>query len=412
MSAAAPSQRARSAQATSAPAERARATAVVRRRGWRLVHRWLGIGVGVWFALVGATGSLLVFEDPVDAWLNPQLLTTTSRGQTVPPERIEELATFEHDLGRVEKIRMPLADGEVYRLTVRVSPTRRVGSERIEAMFDPATGKLLGTRKVEGIGFGAPHLMKTLYEFHRNVLLGTAGSNIVGIAGFLLLASAISGFVVALPRKLAGFRRLVSINPRANNTRVMFDVHRSTGAIFFILVLLSTLTGATLVYVNYVRDFVSVFSPVAPFPVIPWRSGADAEPKTLTEILAGVRAAYPGRNIIEIHGPPRQTGGYLVYLHRKGDEHRLGDTILWVHPMTGEILVERSDRTRNAGETLMHWLFPLHSGTAFGTAGMVAMSLTGAVPLLMVLTGLWVWLRKRPGEKISRERRRAREQLR
>jgi uncharacterized iron-regulated membrane protein len=225
-----------------------------------------------------------------------------------------------------------------------------------------------------------------------------------------LLASALTGFVVAWPRKAAGWRRWVWINPRASNTRVMFDVHRSFGVVFFVLVLLSTITGATLVYLNYVRDFVSVFSPVAPFPVIPWRSGQEAQPKTLTEIVAAVRAAYPDRGITEIHGPPRQTGGYLVYLRGRGDEHRLGDTIAWVHPLTAEILVERSDRTRNRGETLMHWLFPLHSGTAFGTAGMVAMCATGVLPLLMVFTGLWVWLRKRRGEKLSRERQRERAQ--
>jgi uncharacterized iron-regulated membrane protein len=381
-----------------------------RRLLWRSVHRWLGIGLGVWFALVGVTGSVLVFEEPIDAWLNPGLLTTRSTGTLLPPERVEELATLEHDLGRVEKIRLPLAAGEVYRLTLRVSPARRVGSERIEAMFDPVNGALLGTRRVEGIGLEPPHLLKTLYEFHRNVLLGTAGSNIVGIAGFLLLASAISGFVVAFPRKLAALRRLVWVNPRANGTRVVFDVHRSTGAVFFVLLLLSTLTGATLVYLNYVRDFVSVFSPVAPFPVIPWRTRDGVEQKTLGEIVAAVRAAQPGRSITEIHGPPRQTGGYLVYLQGPGDVHRLGDTILWVHPLTGEILVERSSRTRNGGEALMHWLFPLHSGTAFGSAGKVAMSATGAVPLLLVLTGLWVWLRKRRGERIGRERRRTRAQ--
>ncbi|MFN9106107.1 MAG: PepSY domain-containing protein [Betaproteobacteria bacterium] len=79
-----------------------------------------------------------------------------------------------------------------------------------------------------------------------------------------------------------------------------------------------------------------------------------------------------------------------------------------MHPVSAEILVERSDRTRNAGETFMHWLFPLHSGTAFGTAGMVAMSLAGIAPLLLVLTGLWVWLRKRPGERLAAEHQRAR----
>ncbi|MCS6945882.1 MAG: PepSY-associated TM helix domain-containing protein, partial [Sutterellaceae bacterium] len=328
-----------------------------KRNPWLSVHRWLGIGLGVWFALVGLTGSLLVYEDAIDAWLNPGLLTTSKRGDWLSLEAIVERAQSEHALGRIEKIRLPQADGEVYRLTIRAAPGRRVGSERIEATFDPVDGALLGTRRVEALGLSAPHLMKTVYEFHRNVLLGEPGSNIVGIAGFLLLASAVSGIVLAWPKRRAGWRRLVWINPRASATRICFDAHRSLGVLFAALLLLSTLTGATLVYLNYVRDLVGLFSRVTPFPTVPWRGRGDAEPKGLGEIVAAVAEQYPGARITEIHGPPRQTaGGYLVYLRRDGDEHRLGDTILWVHPFTAEILVERSDRTRSAGETFMHWL--------------------------------------------------------
>ena len=67
-------------------------------------------------------------------------------------------------------------------------------------------------------------------------------------------------------------------------------------------------------------------------------------------------------------------------------------------------MIERSPRTRTAGEGFMHWLFPLHSGTAFGMAGQIAMCATGIVPMLLVFTGLWVWLRKRRGERIARHR--------
>lgn len=378
------------------------------RKAWFSVHRWLGIGLGLWFALVGLTGSVLVFEDPIDAWLNPGLLTAADRGPWLAPDAIVARATGVYALGKVERIRLPLAHGDVYRVFIRTSPNRRVGSERIEAFFNPVTGALLGARGAETLGLSPPYLLKTAYEFHRNVLLGNAGSNIVGIAGFLLLANAIAGFVVAWPRKREGLRRLVWINWRGNATRIFFDVHRSAGAIFFALLVLATVTGSTLVYLNYVRDLVNAFSKVASFPTIPWVPGARDEPKPFGEIVAAVNSAYPDRAITEIHGPPGRASGFLFYLKRAGDEHRLGDTIVWVHPVTAEILVERSDRTRTAGETLMHWLFPLHSGTAFGTAGMIAMSATGAMPILLVLTGLWVWLRKKRGERIGRERRAAR----
>ena len=93
-------------------------------------------GLASWFALVGLSGAILVFEDPIDAWLNPQLLKTGSQGSHLSAQTIVERAESAYPLGLVEKIRFPVAEGEVYRLTLRVKP-RRVGAERIEAMFDP-----------------------------------------------------------------------------------------------------------------------------------------------------------------------------------------------------------------------------------------------------------------------------------
>ncbi|MGH6611091.1 MAG: PepSY-associated TM helix domain-containing protein [Burkholderiaceae bacterium] len=377
-----------------------------RRSKWFVVHRWLGIGLGIWFALVGLSGAILVFEDPIDEWLNPQLLTTPKRGAHLSTQTIVERAESVYPLGLVEKIRFPENDGGVYRLTLRVKP-RRVGAERVEAMFDPVSGEYLGGRTLDTLSLDAPDLLRTMYEFHRNVLLGNAGSNIVGIAGILLLTSAISGFVLAAPRTRAALKRIVWINPRTSATRIAFDFHRSTGIVFAITLLLATVTGATLVYVNYVRDFVGVFSKVASFPTVPWQP-QQAAPLQLDRLVANVKERFPNHTLLEIHGSPRQMAGHLYYLKQAGDVHRLGDTIAWINPGSGEIVIERSPRTRTAGEGFMHWLFPLHSGTAFGSIGQVAMAATGVVPMLLVGTGLWVWLRKRRGERISRERQKVR----
>ena len=375
---------------------------------WFSVHKWLGLALGLWFALVGLTGAVLVFEDAVDAWLNPELLTTASRGERLPPERIVEIARDAPGLPGVERVRLPIAEGEVYRLQLRTALSRGGRQERVEATFDPVSGELLGMRGTDTFALDRLHLLRTVYEFHRNVLLGNTGSNIVGIAGFALLASAVTGLVLALPKKRSGWARVVWVNLRASATRIFFDIHRSVGSVFLALLLLTTITGATLVYLNYVRDLVSVFSKVATFPVIPWVDGSRDEVAPFSRVMDTVRKGYPDHTITEIHLPLKATAGYLFYLRRPGDQYRLGDTIAWVHPVTAEVLVERSDRTRNAGETLMHWLFPLHSGTAFGTPGMIAMCLTGLTPLLLVGTGLWVWLKKRRGEKLGERRRQER----
>jgi uncharacterized iron-regulated membrane protein len=374
---------------------------------WRNLHRWLGLFIGGWFALVGLSGSLLVYEDEIDAFLNPRLLTHTSRGAHLPPPAILARVAEEFPLARAERIHPPRTENphEVYRVLIKVAPHRRTGSPRAEVTFNPVSGELLGTREAETIGVTRPYWMRTLYEFHRNVLLGNFGSNIVGLAGLLLMTSALSGFIIARPRNRSGWRRLIGVKLRAGRTRVLFDVHRSSGVILFALLMLATVTGSTLVYVNTARDIVGVFSEVAPFPVIPWRETPLDNWPSFERINTQVRAAYAGHEVVEIHIPSKPTAGYLFYLKRAGDVHRLGDTIVWVHPGSGDILFERSSRNRTAGESVMHWLFPLHSGTAFGAAGKAVMCVTGLAMLLMFPTGLWVWLRKKRAAEFETNRR-------
>ncbi len=382
-----------------------------RRRLWVLIHRWLGVGLGVWFALVGITGSILVYEVPIDAFLNPQLLRNTLPGPWLSPETIHDRVTREFGPARIERLTLPAAPADVYRAIVRVGPRVRIAPARVEATFNPVNGELLGTRDAAARGLARPHLMKTIYDFHRNVLLGNAGSNLVGIAGFLMLASALTGMYAAWPRQRSGWKRLVTVKLRANATRLLFDIHRSLGSVICLLLLLATVTGSTLVYLNYARDLVGLFSKVAPFPVVPWRDDPQASWPSFGELVEQVQAAHPGQTITEIHIPTRLPGGYLFYLRAPGDVHRLGDTLVWVDPATGDSLLERGDRTRTAGETFMHWLFPLHSGTAFGTPGLVAMFATGLAPLLLISTGLWVWLRKRRAAQIELRRRSEQETL-
>jgi uncharacterized iron-regulated membrane protein len=349
---------------------------------WLTLHLWLGLLLGLWFALVGATGTLLVYREPLDRWLDPELLTARAPGPPLPPQTIVAAAT--ERFGHVERIRLPAAPGDVYRLQVRTEPSWRVDIDRLEATFDPATGALLGSRPTEALGLSSPLLLRTLYEFHRNVLLGEPGSNLVGIAGFALLASAVTGLVLAWPRRRADWARLLRINLRAHATRIAFDAHRAGGALAALLLVLATVTGSTLVYTNYAnyaRDLVGLFSRVESFPTVPWRGAPPDGPAPLGVLIERAQRAYPQHALVEIRMPTGQWTGYEFPLRAASDIHRQGDTILHVHPASGEVLVERSDATRSAGEAFMHWLHSLHTGSAFGRGGLLAMAAAGAAPL-------------------------------
>jgi uncharacterized iron-regulated membrane protein len=362
---------------------------------WALAHRWLGLGLGLWFVAVGLTGALLVWRDDIDAALNPQWFHAPMVTPPMPLEDLLQRLRSEQGLGWVERIRLPREPGLALRLQVRAGPGRaEVG--RIEVFVDPATAAVLGTRSLERLALTRADGLRTVYELHRNVLLGEPGSNFVGGAGLLLLGSAASGLWLAWPRTRERLKRLLAVGWRANSARLALDLHRCTGVLIGTLLLLSTLTGATLVWLNQVRAAVSLVSRAEPIPVLPFRTAKrDDTPLALDELKRRVEAAFPAQRVDGIRLPERGSSGVMFQLRAAGDVHRHGDTIVWAQPISGELVAERSPRTRSAGEAFLHWLLPLHVGSALGTAGLVLMAAAGLAPLLLLGSGTWLWWVKR-----------------
>jgi uncharacterized iron-regulated membrane protein len=58
-----------------------------RRAGWRWLHLWLGLSLGLPLALIGLSGSVLVFWQELDAALNPGLFRVAP--QNTPPAPLE-----------------------------------------------------------------------------------------------------------------------------------------------------------------------------------------------------------------------------------------------------------------------------------------------------------------------------------
>ena len=57
---------------------------------WVQVHLWLGLTLGVVGVLIGLSGSILVYDHEIDAWLNPQryaISGTAGRAAAMPSTR-------------------------------------------------------------------------------------------------------------------------------------------------------------------------------------------------------------------------------------------------------------------------------------------------------------------------------------
>ena len=64
------------------------------RRAVRRLHLWLGLGLGGLFALLGLTGSVLVFYPEIDSLLHPALRAEAGAQTGQPPDWDRALATL------------------------------------------------------------------------------------------------------------------------------------------------------------------------------------------------------------------------------------------------------------------------------------------------------------------------------
>lgn len=71
------------------------------------------------------------------------------------------------------------------------------------------------------------------------------------------------------------------------------------------------------------------------------------------------------------------------------------DTRVLIDADTGDLLAIQQPRGGSAGDVLMAWQYPLHSGRAFGWVGRIVVCITGLITVMLSVTGVVIWLRKR-----------------
>jgi uncharacterized iron-regulated membrane protein len=138
-----------------------------------------------------------------------------------------------------------------------------------------------------------------------------------------------------------------------------------------------------------VRRVVNLFSPLATRPAgQPVPAGTPViTPDRALERLA---ARFPQAGAQSI-GVDAAQGRYSILFRLPGDLATNGDNWAFIDMVTGDLVGERLFATQAAGDKFLLWIFPLHTGTAFGLPGRIAIALAGAGLVTMLASGFYVW---------------------
>lgn len=359
------------------------------------LHRWMGLLLGLWFALLGVSGAILVWHGEIDRALNPAWLAPLPGcGATTDAPIAVSLALFHAHAQGVEpqQVAAPITPGAAYMVTTRPGKD----GLRQQHFIDPHCGLHLGARTWGALRPDRAHAVPALYEFHRALLSREAGHVAVGLAGFAFLLLIVSGAINAWPRHQTrdAWTRTLTLKSDASTHRRYYDLHRATGMWTLAFLSMMALTGIYLCFPKQVRTVMALGLPTSPVEMRKTMAlpAVVARPDLLVH-QAGQR--WPDAQWTRIQLPVEPGGSYDVRLLQRGELRvDTGDTRVRMRPDGGVVDVRDPLRAR-AGDRLVSWLFPLHSGEALGMPGRVAWTVSGLVPPLLLATGVWLWARRR-----------------
>lgn len=379
-------------------------------------HWFLGITAGVVLALVGVTGAMLSFEKPLLKAVNPGVMTVRAEGRTrlAPDQLLARLASSVPDK-TVVSLTLAAEPGDAARVGFAATPGAppgRGGRPRGESRWlDPYTGDLLGQARGE-------EFFRTTMQLHRWLAAGEWGKQIVGASTVALVFFCLSGLYLRWPRRWASLRAWLHLDMRLTGRRFLWHLHSVVATWLLVPFLVMSLTGLYWSYGWYREGLYALTG--TPMPVRGGPPEAAAQPGASTgpsavdvaAALAVFDDVAPDWSTMTLR-LPSSAGQPLEFSYQDRDPaHERANNQLLLDAATLAVTTHARHEHKPLGQRLMGAILPLHSGSYFGTAGLVLFCLASLSMPLFTITGFQLYLDRRSKKRAGEKRRRDREQER
>jgi uncharacterized iron-regulated membrane protein len=358
-----------------------------------ILHRYIGIVVGLILIVVGLTGSLLVFHTEIE-----QLMVTRKFGAVVPQEQRvpadQVLATAKTAIANRPELKIsglvPPKDA--------ISPwqARAFGEPEgfAQAFINPYTGKLMGVLDEKS------NIMHTVLKLHYALLAGDTGIKIAGIAGLLMFVLGVTGFMLwpGWKNLFSGFR----IKWKAHSQRLNFDIHKVAGVVAATFLVFTGFTGFAWNFWEFSEPviYAVTFSPKTKEPESKPVEGKNTF--ALSAILAKSDAALPGTVASWIGLPTAPTETFTIYRKQLQDTDDFSNAV-YLDQYSGEVLKVKNAQQASLGDRVTDSFSPLHYGTFWGLPTRILYVFVGLSPLILLITGLTMYRYRKWGKAIRQE---------
>ncbi len=362
------------------------------RRLWLNVHLSLGITVGVLFALLGLTGSVLTFYQEIDRTLNAEIRPSGSPNKPPSIQAIADRIKHNYpDRKKSWRIEMPMsADAPIALRYYRPHETAGKTFAPLMVTLDPVTLQESSYR------FWGDYFVTWIYDLHYALLLDQTGKTIVGLSGLVILFLLLSGIYLWWPSARRFASSLLPIL-RPGAVRKTYDLHTRAGVYGLVILVVIALTGTGLAFPQPTRSLLENFAAVEAAPRPAFMPAAAGQPVIdLDQAVDIAREIFPDAELRWIETAGEEGNPISVRFHQRTEPgRRFAKTQVWIDPHTAEVLAVWDPDKAPKANGFLEWLHPLHNGEAFGAAGRWIVFLSGLLPALLCITGWMRWRQKK-----------------
>lgn len=379
------------------------------------LHWISGITAGLILAVVGFTGAMLSFEDPILEAMNPGVMTVSAPAgaEKLSPEALIEAVTAADPALKVNSVTI---SSEPH-LTSQVALVPVGGGGRGETRYvDPYTGALLG--KPQGQDF-----FRSIMQLHRWILLpgGSAGAGrvIVGICTLILIYLAVTGLYLRWPKRHS-LRTWFRIDLKKGGRPMWWSVHSVLGTFVFIAYLIMSVTGLWWSF-EWWKNGMSVALTGKPVVAAQQQGGSpggngggergsrgeggEQVVVSLSPAWTGFQEATEGKFATATFTLPRKAHDpvQVRFLPLDAQHDRATDQMR-LDAATGAVVSHDRFKAKPLGEQIYASNYNLHTGAYFGIVGVVLWMLASLLMPVFFVTGWILYLQRRKVEKRAKAR--------
>ena len=196
------------------------------------IHWFLGISAGLILSIMGVTGAIYSYEQPIQKWLNPESYTV----QVEQKNKLTPAQIFQHFQHTDPTIK-------INSITINPDPTAsssinivKEGARKgYNMMINPYSAAVLP--EIKGREF-----FQFIQQLHRNLTVGEVGKQITGASALMLIYFVLSGLYLRWPKKHS-VKQWLFVKPKLKGRNFLWDLHAIVGTWVIIFYLLLAFTG-------------------------------------------------------------------------------------------------------------------------------------------------------------------------